>query len=150
MTIQWSVYDNATGEILRTGYAMTLEQAQLQATTPGTSVITVGSDPVTQKVDVSSQYPGIVSKTPMSSGATQISASKTTLTANGVDSVTISGIPNGASCQIEVPANQGIADIAPFTISDGSLVLTTTVAGTYTINIHYGTNLDYSVTINAN
>jgi hypothetical protein len=150
MTIQWTVYDSNTGEILRTGYASSQAQALLQGNTPGTKVVTVGSDPTTQKVDISNpSSPVTTARAAMNVGGTNTAASKTNMTANGVDSITISPIPAGASYQVEVPTNQGITDIPPGTISDGSLVITTTVAGTYTVTLKYGTNLDFVVSLNA-
>jgi hypothetical protein len=150
MTIQWTVYDTNTGEILRTGDAMTTAQALLQGNTPGTRVVTVGSDPVTQKIDISNPAtPVTTARPPMAVTGTQTAASKTSMTANGVDSITISPIPAGATYQVEVPTNLGIADIPPGTISDGFLTITTTVAGTYTVTIKYGTGLDFVVSLNA-
>lgn len=150
MTVKWTVYDSTSGEILRTGEAMTVAQANLQGNTPGTKVVVVGSDPVAQKVDISNPSAPVVSaRLPMTVNGTQISASKTSIIANGIDSATISPVPNGATYLLTVPSGLGIAEYPIGTINDGSLVLTTTVPGIYTLLIQYGTNLDFTVTINA-
>jgi len=151
MTIQYTVYDSATGEILRTGSTLTLAQAQLQGSTPGTRVVTVGSDPETEVVEVVpiDATPGTLPRVPISVSGVQIGASKTNLIANGTDSVTISPIPVGATYHVTVPLNKGIATIPSGTINDGSLIITTTVAGIYGVTIKYGTNLDFVVSLNA-
>lgn len=151
MTIEYTVYDSATGEILRTGTTMTMAQAQLQGSAPGTRVVTIGSDPATQVVEVTpiGTDPSTLPKVPISVGGVQISASKTNFAANGTDTVTISPIPAGATYSITVPPDMGIATIYPGTINDGSLIITTTVPGTYALTIKYGTNLDFVVSLYA-
>jgi hypothetical protein len=153
MTIQYTVYDTATGAILRTGTAMTEASARLQGSSPGTNVIITGSDPVTQVVDVTAIPIGgdlpTKARPPITVSGTQIAANKTSIVANGADALTISPIPNGATYQIDVPTGVGIDPIANGTIGDGSLTLTTTVAGSYTATIKYGTNLDFVVNFNA-
>jgi hypothetical protein len=149
VTIQYTVYDS-TGAILRTGSALTTAQAQLQASTPGTSVVTVGSDPATQVVDVTpSGTGGPIAKVAMNVGGTPTAASKTTLAVDGADSVTISPIPAGAAYYVTVPQNVGLAAIPPGVVSDGSLIVTTTVAGSYGSTLKAGNFLDYTVTLNA-
>lgn len=64
-----------------------------------------------------------------------IALDSTTLTADGVDTVTFSSIPSGAIATIEVPIGSGAASIPPITITDGSLVFTTKVAGSYLCTI---------------
>lgn len=153
MSIQYTVYDTATGAILRTGTAMTEASARLQGSSPGTSVTIVGSDPVTQVIDVTpvpaGTDPATKARTPITVNGTQIGASKTSMSANGVDAVTISPIPNGATYTVDPPAGTGVSAIPSGTISDGSMVITTTVAGLYVITIKFGTNLDFVVNINA-
>jgi hypothetical protein len=150
MTIQFTVYNDTTGEIVRTGTAMTEASARAQAG-PGTRVTLVGSDPVVDKVTITpiGTDGSKTARTPMTVGAAQIAANKTTMTANGVDAVTISNIPNGATYTVDVPKDQGITPIVGGTISDGILSVTTTVAGLYVVTIKNGTNLDFTVNINA-
>lgn len=140
MTIQYTVYDTATNQILRTGEAMTMEQALLQGNTAGTTVTTVGSDPVTQQV-----VGGNVVSRPVAG----ISADKTTFVANGTDAVTISNIPASTVYSVAAPANLGIPYIADTTVSDGTLIITTNVAGTYVVTLRKFPNADYVVTLNA-
>lgn len=153
MTISYTVYDTATGAILRTGTAMTEASARLQGSSPGTSVTITGSDPATQIIDTTpvpiGTDPTTKPRIPMTVNGVQIGASKTTLTANGSDSITISPIPSGAIYVVDVPKDVGIAAIPSATISDGSLIITTTVTGMYVVTIKYGTNLDFAVNFNA-
>lgn len=151
MTIQYTVYNDATGEILRTGTAMTEASANLQGSTPGTRVVLVGSDPVVDVMQVTpiGVDPNKLARTPIMVGGVQIAASKTSMLANGTDKVTISPIPAGALYQVTVPKDLGLEAVADGTVADGSLALTTTVAGLYAVTIKYGTNLDFTVSINA-
>ncbi len=151
MTIQYTVYDEKTGAILRTGTAMTVASAQLQGSAPGTRVVTVGSDPATEVVQITpvGTDPTKLPRLPMTVNGVQIGASKTALTANGSDSITISPIPNGATYDVVPPSDQGIAFIPQGVITDGSLIITTTVKGAYQATIKYGINLDFTVNFNA-
>lgn len=147
MTVAFTVFDTASGEILRTGNAMTVAQAQLQAG-PGEKVITVGTDPLTQVIsNPGSDYPGIINKP--GSGNLNISVDKTAMLANGVDKVTFSGIPTGAVAKFGVPADQGVIPVADTTINDGTLVVTTKIPGDYTVLISVFPAQDYQVTIHA-
>lgn len=144
MTVQWTLYDENTGRILRSGDAMDETQAGLQATGGG-RIVMVNSDPATQIVtNPQSAFPGITTKS-----AGPMAANKTNIAINGTDTVVISNVPAGALCHVTVPQNVGILDIPDFTISDGVLVLTVTVAGAYTVKISSFPNADFVVTINA-
>lgn len=144
MTVQYTVFDTSTGEILRTGECMTVAQAQLQGSTPGTSVLTVGSDPTSQVVQDPGGFPGIVNKPP-----SPMSADKTSIHADGVEQLTISSVPIGSVARFTVPDNQGFAAVPDQTVNDGSLAVTTTVIGTYVIRVQAFPNTDFMVTFNA-
>lgn len=145
--IQYTVYNTATGEILRTGTAMTEASAQLQGSAPGTNVVLVGSDPVQQSIDPGST--AIVPKLLMNVGGANTTVNKTTIQADGVDTLTISPIPVGASYDIYLPANLGLIQPAPGIINDGSLTISASVRGIYSLKISFQNYMDFSVTFNA-
>lgn len=70
-----------------------------------------------------------------------------TLTADGVDSCTLSGLPNPSSYNIAVPV--GVDAIPDGVITDGSLVFKTNQSGTYIITIDSFPYQLYSQTITA-
>ena len=147
MTIQFTVANSTTGEILRTGDVLTVAQANLQGGTSGTTVVISGADPVAQKVSggtvVSRPAAGITCNKTITAGAIA-------MTANGTDTVTFSGIGNPSTATITPPPNLGIAAIAPYSITtDPVLSITTTVAGAYTVKITNFPNVDFVVTLNA-
>jgi hypothetical protein len=59
-----------------------------------------------------------------------LAVSKTNITANGKDEITLSGIPAGA-----VAAVTGVLKAGPETVTDGSLVLTSTKAGAINVTL---------------
>lgn len=146
MTIQFTVYD-ASGTILRTGNTMTVAQAQLQATEPGTYVTTVGTDPDTQIILPGTGQPSY--RGPMQVDGVNTSINRTSIVANGIATLTISPIPPGALYAVTVPQGVGLDEIPEGTINDGSLVITTTVKGTYSVRLRSGYFLDYKATFNA-
>lgn len=58
---------------------------------------------------------------------------KTTIDADGVDTATLSGLPNPTNMVVQVPMGKGLDLPGPFTETSGSFSLTTTVAGTYLV-----------------
>lgn len=62
---------------------------------------------------------------------------KTSITANGVDSCTLSGLPNPTTVTIELPLTSVIsaATVLTYTITDGSFTLSTNDPGTYTVRV---------------
>lgn len=151
MSIQYTVYDTTTGQIIRTGTAMTEASARLQGSAPGTSVTLVGSDPATQVVDVTpiGVDASTLPRQLMHVGATNTSVNKTTITADGVDKIIISPIPVGAKYDIYLPTNLGLAQPPDGVVNDGTLALTTTVPGIYSVKISFQTQQDFEVTFNA-
>lgn len=152
MSIQYTVYDTATGEILRTGSALTEASARLQGSRPGTSVTLVGSDPATEIVDVTpiGIDPSTLPRQAMNVGGQLTTVDKTSVLANGVDKIVISRIPNGAKYDVYLPANLGLVQPPDGVVTDGVLELTTTVAGAYSVKLSFGTFLDFTVNFNAN
>ena len=144
MTVSWTVFNETTGEILRTGFSLTEAQAALQAFA-GEKVTFVNSDPVTEVV----QNPGSAEPTIVTKPNNSIAANKTSFLANGVDYVSISPIVAGSKVTILVPESQGISVIAPFVVNDGVLEITTTVAGAYSVTVTDFPKQDYVVTLNA-
>lgn len=154
MTVKYAVFNelqrNVAGrQPIRVGTAMSTESANLQGSTPGTYVEIVDLDPVTEVVTGPSTIPLVVSKQTMRVGTLQTAATKTTLVANGTDSLTISPIPAGATCEVFLPENRGLLQPNDFVVNDGSLVITTTVSGIYSIRLAYQNFLDFKVTFNA-
>jgi len=73
------------------------------------------------------------------------SANNTTLTANGVDEVTISGIPAGTTALIS-----GVISAGPETITDGEVVITSNTTGVINVTlVNAPSYLPWSCTINA-
>jgi len=145
--IQYTVYDTATGAVLRTGTAMTEASARLQGSKPGTSVTIVGSDADTEIIN-----PGTgvaVPKTAMKVGSTLTAVNKTTLTANGTDMIRITSIPGGASYMITIPPDLGLVQPPDGAVTDGVLELTTTVPGAYSVILRFQNFLDFVVNFNA-
>ena len=143
MTVKWT-HCSSNGSIIATGVAMDVEQANLQATGGGYVILDVQADPVTQVVQNPATTPIVVQKT-----STTIGANKTAFIANGVDSVTISSIQAGSTVSVLVPDNTGLDPISPFVVNDGSLVITTDVAGAYQVVVTDFPRQDFSVTLNA-
>lgn len=134
------VYITATGEILRTGVCQDADVA-LQAATGQTSV----EDTANQATEY---YPSGV-KTARPLLTTVATWSALTLVANGTATVTLgSTLPNPTKITVTPPPNLGIAAIPEQTVTDGSFVLSTTVAGAYTVTARAFPYQDYTVTIN--
>jgi len=152
MSIQYTVYDTTTGAILRTGTALTEASARLQGSKPGTSVTLVGSDPANEIIDVNpiGIDPSTLPRQNMQVNGTATSVNKTAITANGVDTIVISPVPNGAAYDIYLPANLGLVQPPDGIITDGQLILTTTVRGIYSVKVSFQTFLDFTVSFNAN
>lgn len=148
MTIKYTVYSTTTGEIIRTGTAMTEATANLQGSAPGTRVVLEGHDPVTQAIDPNSG--SAVQRLVMSVNGVNTRSDKTAITANGTDVLTISPVPVGAEYDVYLPANLGLIQPPDGVVNDGKLEITTTVPGIYSLRIAFQTFLDFTVTFNAN
>lgn len=153
MTIQYTVYDASSGAILRTGTALTRAQADLQGSAPGTRVVVVGSDPETEVIDTTpipiGQDPATIPKTSMKVGSVLTATNKTNFSANGTDFVSISPIPSGATYEVVSPTGKGLSPNYVGSVNDGTLEITTTVTGVYSVTLKYPTSLDFKVTLNA-
>lgn len=149
MTIQYTVFDEASGKILRTGTAMSEASALAQGNTPGTRVVLVGSDPEQEQIDPAPEIPAVIPRIPMGVNGTLTRANKMALTANGIDEVMISPIPVGAVAELFLPPNRGLEQLENLIINDGVLYVTTTVPGIYQIKIYFQNLQDFTVTLNA-
>lgn len=126
------VYKTTTGEILRTGRAPD-DMLTIQAGA-GETVIEGTANDATQYVAA-----GVVTnKPPM--GCT---INKTTMLANGVDSATISGVPNPTTARVSGPAS------STATVIDGTLQLTFDLPGTYKVALTSINKLPQEFAINA-
>jgi hypothetical protein len=124
------VVHDQNGMIVRTGSAPE-GMISIQAGT-GEYAIEAAGDDLTQYV-----VGGAVTDKP----AMPVSIDKTTVSADGIDLATISGIPVGALCRV--------ASIAEAVVNDGTIELTFDNPGDYEITIIAFPYLDYTVTINA-
>jgi hypothetical protein len=142
MNNRYAVYDQ-TGAI-RYVWDMTEATLAVQTVPAGMAVSAAFPHPFNHLREFSQQYyvaAGVV--VPRSSMG--LSVSKTSFTADGVDEVTIGGIPTGAVAQVS-----GAVTAGPETISDGSLTLTSTTTGSITVSISAPpTYFDWSVTLDA-
>ncbi|MFK3740977.1 hypothetical protein [Massilia sp. TN1-12] len=152
MSIQYTVYDEVTGAILRTGTALTEASARLQGSKPGTKVTLIGSDPNNEVVDVTpiGIDPGTLPRQAMQVGGVATAVNKSSITADGTDTFVISPVPNGASYDIYLPTNLGLAQPPDGIVTDGKLEITTTVPGVYSVRLAFQTYMDFQVSFNAN
>ena len=135
------VYKTTTGEILRTG-TVPDDMLTIQAGAGETAVEAI-ADPATEYYSV-----GVKTARPLL--MTVATWSALTLVANGTATVTLgSTLPNPTKITVTPPPNLGIAAIPEQTVTDGSFVLSTTVAGAYTVTAKAFPYQDYTVTINA-
>lgn len=151
MTIQFTVYNGTSGAVIRTGTAMSEATANAQAG-PGERVTLVGSDPVSDVMSVTpiGTAPTKLTRLPMKNGSNVTTAvNKTTIAASGGDLLTISNVPSGATYAVEVPKDKGVEAIAGGTVNDGTLSISTTVAGVYSVTLKSGNFLDFTVNFNA-
>lgn len=139
MSTPFVVYDTATGLIKAVGRAMDAKGgvSTAWAQTRGTDAVLVGqtADPETQYVDPSS---GTLRERP----ALTLTVDKTTITADGVDTATISGVPAGARYAVLGTAVAG--DVA-----DGVIEVTSTKRGTLTVVVWHGVSRPWKVDITA-
>lgn len=143
MSVPYTLFDD-DGKIIRTGVAMDEQQALGQAMGGGTVVLSASS-PVSDYVNAGT----VTARGPMNVSGTLTAADKSTITADGSDVLTISPVPNGAVVIISVPANSGIENTPPTTVTDGEVEITTTVPGTYKIRIQFSNFADFNEGFNA-
>jgi hypothetical protein len=117
--MDYVLYDPATGEIREFGTTSTLaslarpDLIAIEATATGAgNYVDVTTDPVTVR-----------SKTSMG-----FTVDKTTMTADGVDTVTISGLPAGVTVTVN--------HLSEVVVIDGSFEFTTDTAGAYHLEIY--------------
>lgn len=114
MTVRYAAYDVASGEITRIGTCREDDLA-LQ----GTIIAPVGDF-----VRDSTHYVSAGVVTPKTASAAIID--KTTIVADGVDTATISGLPNPSLLDVNG---------SEVTVTDGTLELTTSLPGSYVIRL---------------
>lgn len=145
MTVPYTLYD-ASGAIVSTGVALDATQAMGQAMGGG-YVILQATDPTTEYVDTGTTT--VVSRPVMSVSGNNTAADASSITADGVDELTISYVPVGAVVTIYVPAAVGVTSLAPTAIMDGVIEITTTVAGAYSLVITNSNFADFTWSFNA-
>lgn len=121
----FTVYNTTTGMVIKKINAVDSVVAGWQ--------VESGQSIIQQDLNSETQY--LVSSTPttrplLSSIATWDS---TTLTADNIDTVILSGLPNPSNYSIQTPL--GVSPITSGTITDGTLEFKTDFTGTYTIVI---------------
>jgi len=133
--MKWfALYDPSTGEVITTGSAPD-NMVDLQSA-PGLNRYVGQVDPVHQYIDVTDPAnPVVADKQPL-----PYTVDKTTVVADGVDIVTISGLPDSA----EVEVSGAVA-----TPTAGVVELTFASPGDYTVQMRAFPYLDAEVTIHA-
>ncbi len=129
----------SNGEIFNSGYVGTESDAELQ-TAGGSLSVYIGDDaagkhPNLYKMDVTTTPHTIVAK-----GAISYSINKTTITANGTDTATISGLPTGT---VAYSGADSVAETA------GVITFSTDMVGSYDIVLRNRLYLDTTLTIMA-
>lgn len=133
-TVKFISFD-ANGKILKSGLCK-ISDVALQ----GTNTIQGAGNDAENYIENPLTTPTIAIKP-----ANPTTANKTTITADGVDSVIFSSIPVGTIVTFETPAG---ADLIPDTqVDDGTLVLTCTFVGDYILTFEFFPYLTYTETI---
>ena len=130
--MKYYIVYNATGEILRSG--VTAPETFSDQAQPGEFVMEGKADDELQYIDIPSGQIHLKS-------TINAVADKLTLIGNGVDSVTISNLPN--------PTEVDIRGIAEYTITDGIFEFTVDAPGSYIIICKSVLHLDKEFDINA-
>ena len=129
------VYSNITGEILRQGRCQGVD-ILLQPSNTNESVIEASdSNDNIHKIDLNTLE--IIFKIPI-----PVIINKTTISADGVDNIIISDLPN--------PTAVSIVDEGSWEITDGVFEFTTETVGEYIIKLRSSLYLDVEYLINAN
>ena len=126
------VYKTSTGEILRSGVCQDMDLS-LQAAT-GEEVLEGIVNDLIHIIDTSTG--DVISKPIIPS-----TINKTTMSADGVDKIVISNIPNPTSIQIK--------DEGSWEVTDGVFELTTDTVGKYIVKLTSNLYLDKEYSINA-
>lgn len=130
----YAVYLAATGEIVRAG-ACVYESAELQAFNDGEAVVLETADATTQYV-----VDGQLQDRPLLS----LELSKASATANGMDEITVSGIPMGAQAVL-----YGAGIVRRGQVDTGTLTITFAATGDYTLEIKAFPYQNYRETLHA-
>lgn len=135
-SLNYAVYDLTTGAILRVGVCANRADTIIVCYSP-----TLNEGFYTGYVSPQAEYlpDGVLTAL----NEFVITASKTTLLSNGVDSITFSGIPVGSVCSVSVPSYATAP--AETVINDGVLVFKTYAAGDYTLEILEPTHEVYTL-----
>jgi hypothetical protein len=142
--VSFVAYNLSTGQILRGGQcdpSLLAEQPQNPAEgamTPSQKVY-----PRDWYIDVT-QLPPVETARPAFTGTID----KTSLTSNGTDACTLSGLPNPATITVIGPSGQ--SQQTATTVTTGSFKFTTTASGKYSLYVSAFPMKDYNVTIWAN
>ena len=134
--IDFTIYDSATGLILRDGYCQ--DNDFDYQTNFGESILE-------GRYDTNMYY--VSSGTVTNRLPSVITASSDTITADGTSTITYSSIPNPTTCNILVP--NGADLITDFSVTDGTLVFSANFAGIYIINMVSFPYVDFTHTVTA-
>lgn len=139
--ISFTIYDNTTGQILRSGWVSAEDQLSIQAVEENEVVVAEEANEHTE------YYPsGVKTARPLLTTAN--SWNKTTFTANGTDSAVFgSSLPNPTYITIIGPL--GVPNVYDETNTDTSITIKSTFKGDYEVTIKGFPYQDYTTTLTA-
>jgi hypothetical protein len=140
--VKFSVFSTADGKLLRTG-ACPVGMEDLQAG-DGERVVFEEYDIAAPPVDTNpGGEPAIVASVPVT-----VTKDKSTISANGVDYITLSNIPSGSSAHIYVPDGTEVVDVYIPSITE-DLEIDTVVKGEYEVAFSSAGKIITGVVFNA-
>ena len=127
----FTIYDDS-GVILRTGNCPE-SMIEIQSGS--------GENLIETEADGNLQYVDVATKTVVDKPQLVPVLNKTTLLANGVDSIVMTGLPNPTAVQID--------DDRPYTVIDDVFEFTVSLPGDYVVRVNAVNRLSYETTVTA-
>jgi hypothetical protein len=141
--MQFIIYDNTTGTITQWGTYDTPADLTNTTTPSNLTILPIPDISGDPGPFLMQNYVDLTSASVAPRQAMPVTLDQTQIAADGVAEATISGVP---ACQVSITGPLK----APLTaVSDGSIVFTTNVPGSYTITASSAPYLIYGATINA-
>ena len=143
----YAIYDTTTGNIVRkvtVTPGQNTDTAAANCDSGQTYLLVAGDfDPALYYIDTAG--PTLTLRVLLNTVATW---SATTVVADGISTITLSGLPNPSTIQV-INSPLDVALIHDFVVTDGSLVFATSSVGSYTINAQSFPYADFSQDITA-